>query len=494
MPGRSSGDLERLGSFIRERRIELGLTQTQLAQRIDWVQERISTLENGRYGLPSLPTLARLAEGLQVPLSALLAACGYEDTLGIAGEQSEETEASRAILLYTLQQLFSIEAVAFRDALMEASDRIATAVAAEKIDAFIYEAASGSLVALGTSNTPMGRQQHAAGLDRLPVANRDPAVVVYETGEPYLNGHVDQDPTITPGIREVLGVKSMLAVPLTVGGERRGVLSAQSGEPNRFSEDDLRFLEIVSNWVGMVAHRAELTEERARDAALQARRLAAEEIVTLLAHDLGNHLTPLKGRIDICRRRADRDGREHDVGDLDEALRALGRTQQMVTELLDITRLDQGVFSVAREEVDLVPLIAEVAGEFGDEASPITIRTPDELIALVDPGRVCQILENLLSNALRHSPEGTPVMIEASPEARRDGIWARVSVRDEGPGIPPEILPELFQRFVSGPGSRGLGLGLFAARSMAEAHGGSLTVQSEPGTGSTFILSLPDAR
>jgi len=110
-----------------------------------------------------------------------------------------------------------------------------------------------------------------------------------------------------------------------------------------------------------------------------------------------------------------------------------------------------------------------------------------------DPDRITQALEYLILNAISHTPDGLPIVIGAGTEERDDGTWAVVSVHDEGSGITRELMPRLFTRFAAGPKSEGLGLGLYLARSIAEAHGGTLTVDSAPGKGSSFWLSLPHA-
>ena len=115
--------------------------------------------------------------------------------------------------------------------LNQASDLVAQTLGAEKVDVLLYEAAKDSLVAMGTSDTPMGRRQHELGLDRVPIANGGAQVRVFQTGEPYLTGHADQDPEQPRGIVEGLGVRSQLDVPLDVGGARRGILSAMSAIP-----------------------------------------------------------------------------------------------------------------------------------------------------------------------------------------------------------------------------------------------------------------------
>jgi signal transduction histidine kinase len=124
------------------------------------------------------------------------------------------------------------------------------------------------------------------------------------------------------------------------------------------------------------------------------------------------------------------------------------------------------------------------------------VRAPDELRVEADPQRLRQVIENLVTNAIRHSPKGAPVEIDLGSEKRdEDGggerEWAIVTITDQRPGIAPDLLPRLFTRFAPGPGSTGLGLGLFLSRSIAEAHGGTLTVHSAPGEGTSFRLALP---
>ncbi len=491
MPSREASDLEALGRVVREHRLRLGLTQTQLAERLGWAQERVSTIENGKYGLPSLPALVRLTEALAIPLETLLGACGFIDVLHADSQSGQPDQPVHLALYYTLQRLLSIQAPDLRGSLNQASDFLAEVLRADKIDAFMYEAETESLVALGTSNTTMGRLEHRVGLDRVPVANRGWMVDVYQTGVPFYTGRADQEPGVLPGVVQTLGVRSIAAVPLRVDDEIRGVLSAQSAEPEHFTTEDHRFLETVALWIGMVARRAELAERVAQNAAEEARRLAGEELVTLLAHDLGNYLTPLKGRLDVMQRRARREERPRDLEDVTEASRALSRIQQLVSELLDVSRLDQGIFSLTVRPVDLIPIIRDVVEARRGVRENIDIRTPEELIVPADPGRITQVLENLLGNAIQHTPDGLPIEVRAGIEDRDDGQWAFIMIHDEGPGIPAEMLPSLFHRFASGPRSSGLGLGLYLARGIIEAHGGSVTVESPPGSGTTFRIALP---
>ncbi len=268
-------------------------------------------------------------------------------------------------LLSTLEQLLAIDGINGRSTMDKASDLVASAVRAEKCDVFLYEPSITTLVAIGTSRTPMGVRQRQLGLDRIAVANDGPEVAVMNTGESYRTGHAEQDPTLPPGVTGALGVRSMMIVPMAVNGDRRGVLQTCSSEPDAFSEEDLGFLQAVAHWIGTLTHRAELIERIAQDAATQARQVVAEELVTVLAHDLSNMLTPLKARLDLVKRRVKRDGRDRDVADLELASRAANRLQALIRDLLDVGRLDQGLFSLFRQPVNLVLLVQETSEVVG---------------------------------------------------------------------------------------------------------------------------------
>jgi two-component system OmpR family sensor kinase len=139
-------------------------------------------------------------------------------------------------LLETLQRLLGIQSPELRPALDQASSLVAEALGADKVDVFLHDADSDSLVAIGTSDTPMGREQHRAGLNRQPIANNGPAVTVFQTGVPYLNGQTDQDPEQPRGMIQRLGIRSEMDVPLDVDGQRRGIVQADSQQLDFFTE------------------------------------------------------------------------------------------------------------------------------------------------------------------------------------------------------------------------------------------------------------------
>jgi two-component system, OmpR family, sensor kinase len=404
----------------------------------------------------------------------------------------DNPSTGRQRLLMTLERLLSIQALDLKGALDQASQLVGEALGADKVDVFLHDPTIESLVAEGTSDTPMARLQQRLGLTRVPVANGGYSVDVFQSGESYRTGQADQDPSVPVGIHQSLGVRSIMSVPLPVGADRRGTLEVVSSRQDNFTEEDLRFLQAVAQWVGMVAHRAELIEQVTNEAGVQARQLAADELIAVLAHDLRTPLTAARGYADLLRRRLEREGREDDVNyarQIDTALRRLGG---MIGDLLDAGRLEQGLFALSLQPVDLGRLIRETAGMLEMPETPIQVEASEDVVARqADPDRLRQALENLLSNALRHGPPGAPIVVRLDQETRDDGEWGIVTVRDHGPGIAATLLPTLFDRFARDPASTGLGLGLFLARGIAEEHGGTLTVESKIGEGSTFRLALP---
>jgi DNA-binding CsgD family transcriptional regulator len=196
--------------------------------------------------------------------------------------QQVEPGAYHIRLLRTLERLLALEATELGSAMQQAAQALAEVLAADKIDIFLYDASSDALVAIGTSDTPMGRTEHQLGLDRLPLGWGGRAVRVFQTGEAYLSRDAEQDRLELPGIVEQLGVRSGIFAPLQVGDERGGVLLASSDQPNRFDADDLEFLQAVARWIRLVGERAAHVELLTRQAAEAGYRAAAEQLVASL--------------------------------------------------------------------------------------------------------------------------------------------------------------------------------------------------------------------
>jgi signal transduction histidine kinase len=382
-----------------------------------------------------------------------------------------------------------------RSTLTHASDLVAEATGADKVDTFLYDPERDSLVALATSTQPLSMLQRQLGLDVLQISNGGRVVHVYKTGETFVSGALDRDPEELKGVKEAMGIRSKLGVPLEWGGQRRGMMMIASLKRDHFTGEDQRFAESLGRWVSILAHRAELSEQIARNAAEQGRRAGAEELVTVLAHDLRNYLQPLHMRLELLRLRAQREARREDADDAEAAARSVLRLGSLVSDILDVARIDQGVFQIQPEFIDLGALVRDTAAMLSTPEHPVqvTVQAGKPIEVAADPRRIRQCIENIIANALQKSPAQAPVSVYVTVQrSRPDGPLAKVDVVDQGPGIPENILPHVFDRFVTGSTPEGgLGLGLYLAKRIAGVHRGDLGVESQPGKGARFSLTLP---
>jgi signal transduction histidine kinase len=161
---------------------------------------------------------------------------------------------------------------------------------------------------------------------------------------------------------------------------------------------------------------------------------------------------------------------------------------------MDISEAESGTMLLQREPVRLADVVARAVDLYRDvaEAKGVTLTADasEEVAVLADRTRLEQVAANLIDNGVKYTAPGGRVDVEV----RRDGSAAIMRVRDTGAGIPPDELPRIFERLFRGDTSRterGLGLGLSLVRAIVQAHGGTVGVESEPGTGSVFTVSLP---
>jgi signal transduction histidine kinase len=181
---------------------------------------------------------------------------------------------------------------------------------------------------------------------------------------------------------------------------------------------------------------------------------------------------------------------ESQIGQVLNDTRTLAR---LVEDLRTSADLESGALVLRRETTDLGVLIEEAVQMFRPDAGArgisLDVETGDLPLLTIDPVRIREVLTNLLSNAVRYSPDGGQVRITA--EAARGSVEVRVG--DNGLGIPPQELPRIFDRFQKGPTSKGSGLGLSISRSLVAAHGGAITAESTS-AGTTMTVTLPIAR
>jgi signal transduction histidine kinase len=210
-----------------------------------------------------------------------------------------------------------------------------------------------------------------------------------------------------------------------------------------------------------------------------------------IAHDLRNPLSGLKVAVHLLGTDLNHTDRQRTLGGVD---RQVDRLSRMIDDLLDATRIEAGQLAIEVEDIDARSIAEDVVRHYAPTSPQhaISLELPPVPVPIrADPVRLGQVLGNLVSNAIKFSPDGGPVQVSLATRADE----AVLAVTDRGVGIEPEALPELFDPFRrSGSGAAvapGVGLGLSVARSIIEAHGGSIEVESAPEAGSTFRLHLP---
>jgi len=216
----------------------------------------------------------------------------------------------------------------------------------------------------------------------------------------------------------------------------------------------------------------------------RAARLFAEQVrlrrqlMADVAHELRTPLSILQGRIEGLL-----DGvYPRDDERLGELLAETQHLARLVEDLRTLANADAGALDLRKERIDVGEVIRETAA-----ALRVVVELPEELPEIdADPVRIREVLLNLLTNAVQHAPDGT---VTVSAESRSRELVIRV--RDNGPGIPADALPHLFERFQKGPRSKGSGLGLSIARKLVLAHDGTINVESAEGVGTTVTVSLP---
>jgi len=199
-------------------------------------------------------------------------------------------------------------------------------------------------------------------------------------------------------------------------------------------------------------------------------------------------------RLNLLERRAHREGQVAYERDALAIGQTVVRLQRVVSDLLDVARLRQGLFTLEVRAFDLVEVLQGLVSIWSTPEQMIHLRAPDHLIVTADQSRLQQALDNLLSNAISHAEPHTAVQVTVSEEPYREGPWVAITVSNQGPPIPPDLLATLFLPFAKGAQSHGMGLGLFLAERIAHAHGGTLTVhtaRSEAGPTTHFVLSWP---
>lgn len=321
-----------------------------------------------------------------------------------------------------------------------------------------------------------------------------------ETGQAFICDDVTAEPEI---LSEPImaGRRSLLAVPIQLRNERRGLLMVTAEASGSFGPEAAAFLTLIATQAGLSAERTELARQQLEISREQAKQQARQEFLGLVSHELKTPVAVLKAYIELLMRKAELDpARASDEDVLTRMLEQADRMLAMIEQLLDLQKLETGQLSMEINQFDLMELARRVAEnlQMASENHKITLNQNGRLMVLADKRRTEEVLFNLAENAVKYSPAGTDVLITVGTRRTAQGREeALVSVADRGVGIPEKELPRVFERFYQGRrggfhrGHVGLGLGLYIAREIVERHGGVIWAESTPGKGSTFYFTLP---
>ena len=321
---------------------------------------------------------------------------------------------------------------------------------------------------------------------------------VVKDGQTIVRGDMDTDPRY-PEERELarIGLRSRVVAPLAAGGQALGMLSVSRDERNAFTADEVDLITLLGRQVGFAVQNMR-TYAAERNAAKELRRLSAlrADFVSLVSHELRAPMASVIGCAATLRLRWRELRPEQRESFLSLIEQETGRLSTLVGDVLDTSRIEAGTFSYTFADVDLAELVRETASmvELGTDEVRVQAIVHDPLPAVRgDRERLRQLLINLLSNAAKYTVAGDEIEVRAGTD---DGHVV-VTVIDHGPGIPADQHLLIFEKFgrvnTGGRSKPGAGLGLFIARSIAEAHGGTLDVQSEAGSGTAFTIRLPVA-
>jgi len=309
--------------------------------------------------------------------------------------------------------------------------------------------------------------------------------VVYLTGQPV----------VFPGSElpsMEAGAGSLIAVPVLLGTTPLGVLTLYYTARHPFGQEDIQLLFTLGRAAAVAVHNARLFDQVGEIEALRHLSRLKTEFVSRVSHELRSPLTMLVGYSELLIKKEKVPPKLQPMVEriYDQARHMTG----LVDDLLDISRIETGTLELKLEETDLNKLVEGCAKDYMASCRKHCFTTCLRELPLVelDPHRVSQVLRNLLTNAVKYSPNGGTIRLQSE----KNGTGVVVSISDEGIGIPLEERERVFEKFYRGRGEkvtgvRGAGLGLSISKHLVEAHGGRIWLESQVGQGSTFFFSIP---
>lgn len=306
-------------------------------------------------------------------------------------------------------------------------------------------------------------------------------MIHYESRDSERSDEADQE---TRGDRKP---KSIVVAPMKFGEEIIGAISVQSFRADVYGASQLRLLQTIAGQAAIAIRNAQLfqSEERAN--------IERDEFLSLVTHEIKNPLASVRGYTDLAEASLQSGEVEGAIESLAVIRSEARRILRLTEDLLDASKMSAGKFALSLQKVNPRETVVKVTTRYRRlTPQPIELRLDENVPEIeADELRLTQVLENLMSNAVKYSEKHGPIEVElrAAPSS------LRLSVRDHGAGISPEKLPRLFERYYrvqeGGQTVKGTGLGLFISREIIRMHGGTISVSSTVGQGTTFIIELP---
>jgi signal transduction histidine kinase len=341
------------------------------------------------------------------------------------------------------------------------------------------------------------RRDATQTIRRIPpeIRGDGPFARAIRTGQPALLSNIAETARMTSGRQDseyqrlirAASCEALLLIPLVARGQTLGLLTLGSRTANRYGAADLSLAQELATRAAVALDNGRLYREA------QAASRAKDEFLATVSHELRTPINAVLGWVAMLR------NKQIDPSRADYACEAIERSAraqaQLLEQLLDVSRIVSGKLELRLAPVHVETIIAAALDAVGPAADDKNVKIVPQLergvpLLLGDPERLQQVVINVLSNAVKFSPEGGVVEVAL----RRDDGFAHIVVSDHGIGIRSEFLPYIFDRLRQGEsaGNRGLGLGLWIVRDIVERHGGTVTAASAgEGKGSTFTVTLP---
>jgi signal transduction histidine kinase len=316
------------------------------------------------------------------------------------------------------------------------------------------------------------------------------------TLRPVVCAHPERDPRVHPAVLELAETRAFAAAPMLAKDTLLGVVVADyCRREHAITEEELILLDTFARTAGVAIRNSQLHEEAGRAEVFRQLDALKTEFLASVSHELRTPLTLVRTSADLLLDDVS-DGFNPTQQKLVRTIsRNAGRLTAFVEEILEMAQLEEGRVELDLQPTDLRLLVDDVARTLElllqERGQTLYLDLPEEpAVAEVDRHRVQQVVTNLVTNACKYTPEGGKVWVRVL--TGQDAVC--VEVADNGPGIPPEKLDEVFEKFYRLPDSaqraKGAGLGLAITRSLVQLHGGTVGVRSEPGGGSTFWFRL----